>query len=575
MNIKKWFSNLSFLSKMIWVYIIFGVIPMLGLTSYSYIQTKQILQEQSYLDIKQYIETTGKGIESVFKPYKTIMGMLYTNQMMTGYLSMDYTDLSYSEMFYYIDGSMKNIFVLNPNLKFIRFYSDNKTLPNDNYYFYQKEELDEEFIGVAERNRGKIMIGGIIENKEEPYITLVCKMNYYSSGGVTNYLALGISQEDLNQYLKQGDANKKVYLINYNGMILASSEKKQVRQNISDILEGWENISEQNVKSYNFENNSKIVSIRREQDMGMWLLVTIDQKSLFQEARMVSKKILIIFLLISLFAFLMILAYSRFMAKRVGKIVYATKRLGEGKFDYILKDMGQDEIGQISDAFNLMNEQIQILIKENYRKKILIKSSEMNLLQEQINPHFLYNALAVISSIAMREGGNKTVESVSNLANFYRKSLNKGRQAISVQEEVELLKSYMKIQMIRFSDMVNISYDIDTQVLSYRTIKLILQPLVENSINHGRSEDEVLHIQVRVGQKSDRVFYEVKDDGIGIEREKLLKLRSQLKESQGGFGLKNVDIRIKLNYGDDYGVKIQSVYEKGTCIYVEIPKISR
>ena len=195
----------------------------------------------------------------------------------------------------------------------------------------------------------------------------------------------------------------------------------------------------------------------------------------------------------------------------------------------------------------------------------------MNLLQEQINPHFLYNALSVISSMAIREGGKKTVQSVRYLADFYRISLNKGRQTVSVQEELDLLQNYMKIQKLRFGDAVDISYDADREILPCRTIKLILQPLVENAIHHGTRGEEVLHISVRVGQDGNRIFYEVSDDGLGIEPEKLVQLRTELKQSQEGFGLKNVDIRVKLNYGKEYGVTINSVYGKGTCIRVEIP----
>ena len=141
------------------------------------------------------------------------------------------------------------------------------------------------------------------------------------------------------------------------------------------------------------------------------------------------------------------------------KVVYAAKRMGQGEFDYRLENMGEDEIGQIGLAFNQLSDQIQELIRENYEKKIRIQTSELNLLQEQINPHFLYNALAVISALAMREGGKQTMQAVKNLSSFYRISLNKGKQVLSIQEEVELLQSYLKIQQMRFRDSVQaVSY---------------------------------------------------------------------------------------------------------------------
>ena len=245
--------------------------------------------------------------------------------------------------------------------------------------------------------------------------------------------------------------------------------------------------------------------------------------------------------------------------------------LGQGEFDYRLENMGEDEIGQIGLAFNQLSDQIQELIRENYEKKIRIQTSELNLLQEQINPHFLYNALAVISALAMREGGKQTMQAVKNLSSFYRISLNKGKQVLSIQEEVELLQSYLKIQQMRFRDSVQVEYEIAREVLTYRTIKLLLQPLVENAIHHARKEEEVLHIAVRIQKEERDVVFQVTDDGCGIEAEKLIKLRSSLRRSEEGYGLRNVANRVRLAYGENYGVRIESQEGYGTTVSVRIP----
>ena len=119
-------------------------------------------------------------------------------------------------------------------------------------------------------------------------------------------------------------------------------------------------------------------------------------------------------------------------------------------------------------------------------------------------------------------------------------SLNKGKQVLSIQEEVELLQSYLKIQQMRFRDSVQVEYEIAREVLTYRTIKLLLQPLVENAIHHARKEEEVLHIAVRIQKEERDVVFQVTDDGCGIEAEKLIKLRSSLRRSEEGYGLRNV-----------------------------------
>ena len=554
------------------IYVIFAVLPMIFVTAYNYIQTSRILQEKSYQDMQQNMETAGKSLETFFESYSTIMDLLYTNQTMYNYLGIDYTELSYGEMFYYTDRQLlHNTLSLFPSIHRIRFYSDNDTLPRDNYYFYQLDQLPGGFQEKASKKAGSAVAGGIVKEGGKKYAGLIRKMNYYSSGGIENYLVILVDTQELSERLLQNSGSRQTYLIESGGQILAASDVKAEGRRLSGFIPEWRRIADCG-GSYTLEQaDGPVICMSLDVGMGMKLVMTEDQKSLLKEAEAVTRRIRTVFAVSSLLVFGAIYLYGRMSAARVDKVVYAAKRLGEGQFDYILRDMGGDEIGQIAGAFNLLNERIQILIQDNYEKKLMIKSSEMNLLQEQINPHFLYNALSVISSMSMRENGKRTVECLRYLADFYRISLNKGREVISIEQELDLLQNYMKIQKIRFGEDVVIRYEADEDVLQCRTIKLILQPLVENAIHHGRREEEVLTVGVSVRRREERVIYEVCDDGLGIEPEKLVQLRTELKQSQEGYGLKNVDIRVKLRYGEGYGVSIMSIPDKGTCVRVEIP----
>ncbi len=554
------------------IYVIFAVLPMIFVTAYNYIQTSRILQEKSYQDMQQNMETTGKSLETFFESYSTIMDLLYTNQTMYNYLGIDYTELSYGEMFYYTDRQLlHNTLSLFPSIHRIRFYSDNDMLPRDNYYFYQLDQLPGGFQEKASKKAGSAVAGGIVKEGGKKYAGLIRKMNYYSSGGIENYLVILVDTQELSERLLQNSGSRQTYLIEAGGQILAASDVKAEGRRLSGFIPEWRRIADCG-GSYTLEQaDGPVICMSLDVGMGMKLVMTEDQESLLKEAEAVTRRIRTVFAVSSLLVFGAIYLYGRMSAARVDKVVYAAKRLGDGQFDYILRDMGGDEIGQIAGAFNLLNERIQILIQDNYEKKLMIKSSEMNLLQEQINPHFLYNTLSVISSMSMRENGKRTVECLRYLADFYRISLNKGREVISIEQELDLLQNYMKIQKIRFGEDVVIRYEVDEDVLQCRTIKLILQPLVENAIHHGRREEEVLTVGVSVRRREERVIYEVCDDGLGIEPEKLVQLRTELKQSQEGYGLKNVDIRVKLRYGEGYGVSIMSIPDKGTCVRVEIP----
>lgn len=394
-------------------------------------------------------------------------------------------------------------------------------------------------------------------------------MNFYPQGGMKGVLSLQIENQQIQPLLETINSTDEIYLVDQKGYILAASEPEMAGLPIRTRMPE-EDLEQKAQIEFERDGISKIGNIQSGV-FGTKILVISDKETVLKDAKAVSRRMMFLILCSAAMVFLCIICYTRWLSTRVQKVVYAAKRMGQGEFDYRLENMGEDEIGQIGLAFNQLSDQIQELIRENYEKKIRIQTSELNLLQEQINPHFLYNALAVISALAMREGGKQTMQAVKNLSSFYRISLNKGKQVLSIQEEVELLQSYLKIQQMRFRDSVQVEYEIAREVLTYRTIKLLLQPLVENAIHHARKEEEVLHIAVRIQKEERDVVFQVTDDGCGIEAEKLIKLRSSLRRSEEGYGLRNVANRVRLAYGENYGVRIESQEGYGTTVSVRIP----
>lgn len=227
----------------------------------------------------------------------------------------------------------------------------------------------------------------------------------------------------------------------------------------------------------------------------------------------------------------------------------------------------------IAESVNKLAERIQETIAESYEKELKRKVSEMNQLQEQINPHFLYNALSSISSMAIGNGDRETAQAIVYLADFYRISLNKGNQELTIREEFKLLDSYMRIQQIRFGDGIVLEYNADESLLEHKIMKLTLQPIVENAIHHGRTDDsEFLHILIRLYGEDGKTVLEVIDDGRGISPEKMIELQESMDHSEGGYGLRNVNIRLKLQYGDAYGINLESEPGFGTKVRVELPE---
>jgi two-component system sensor histidine kinase YesM len=238
-----------------------------------------------------------------------------------------------------------------------------------------------------------------------------------------------------------------------------------------------------------------------------------------------------------------------------------------------------DEITELGMSFNIMIGKIRDLLDSKIKEQENLKKAELRALQAQINPHFLYNTLDTIIWMAEAKKNDQVIEIVSALSNFFRTSLSKGQDWITVGEEIERTRSYLTIQKIRYRDILDYRIEAEEPVLKNTVLKLVLQPLVENALYHGvKNKRQGGTIILRAKQNSnDEVVFEVEDNGIGFTPSKLAQVRAELESDSGdirmesGFGIGNVNKRIKLYYGKPYGLSIESEYNVGTCVRLVIP----
>lgn len=261
-----------------------------------------------------------------------------------------------------------------------------------------------------------------------------------------------------------------------------------------------------------------------------------------------------------------------------GSIVKPLERLTEnmnqiqlGFRKVTVSSKSDDEVGVLIRAFRRMMDEMNRLISEVYESKILLQNTEMRALQAQINPHFLYNSLSIINWKAI-EAGNADISRVTlALSTYYRTSLNRGETMTSVENEISNIRAYLRIQLIMHDDSFRTEEEIDQDIMECRIPKLILQPLVENAIDHGldvaETEEKILWIRA-VGD-ADGLLFEVKDNGAGMEQEKADEI---LAYHSSGYGLRNVAERIQVLYGDEGKVEITSRVGGGTCVQIRIPR---
>jgi two-component system, sensor histidine kinase YesM len=292
-------------------------------------------------------------------------------------------------------------------------------------------------------------------------------------------------------------------------------------------------------------------------------------------------QIVSIILILSAVGFSIVAAWSlsRSIYTPIKKLHDVTTTITKNDLQALMTGDNVDEITELGMSFNIMIGKIKELLDSKIKEQENLKKAELRALQAQINPHFLYNTLDTIIWMAESKKTDQVVKIVSALSNFFRISLSKGMDWITIGEEVERIKSYLTIQKMRYRDILDFKIEVDKNVAENTILKLILQPLVENALYHGiKNKRAGGTISVRARRKGENeVLLEVEDDGIGFTPEKLAQLRAELADDSGdikmesGFGVGNVNNRIRLYYGKQYGLSIQSEYSTGTCVTLVIP----
>lgn len=285
-------------------------------------------------------------------------------------------------------------------------------------------------------------------------------------------------------------------------------------------------------------------------------------------------------------ALVLILIIALFRSWKItGQIIGPVKELcdaagsvGTGDFAVRAQADASDELAILSTSFNEMVERIETLVEDAKMEQIKLRAIELQLLQEQINPHFLYNTLDTIVWLAETGENEQVILMVNALSDFFRTGLSNGHDIVSVKDEGKHVESYLKIQQFRYQDIMRYTVDITPELSECRIPKLTLQPLVENALYHGiknkRGKGTINVLGRRIGEF---MVLTVKDDGIGMDAETLRSLHMLLEgqerntEDGHGFGLKNVLQRIQLTYGNDYGIEINSQLGQGTEVKVILP----
>lgn len=275
----------------------------------------------------------------------------------------------------------------------------------------------------------------------------------------------------------------------------------------------------------------------------------------------------------------LVVIFTKSIVKPMYKLKQLMKSAQEGDLTVSFNTKYNDEVGELGSSFNNMVKEINNLINLVQKEEKSKRIAEMNVLQAQIKPHFMYNTLDTIRWMAEEHNEENIVEIIEAFTNLLRISLSKGKEMISVQDELNHVQSYLIIQKIRYEDKLDYEIEFDENILNFEVIKLILQPLVENAIYHGIKEKRGNGKIVITGKiETNMLCFTVMDNGKGMEEEVLIKINKMLSsgdknKNEIGYGIFNVNERIRIIYGEEYGLRYKSIYGEGTIAELRHPII--
>ena len=268
------------------------------------------------------------------------------------------------------------------------------------------------------------------------------------------------------------------------------------------------------------------------------------------------------------------LSFSRIFTRKIEELTKNMDQVNHGSREVTVSSDSEDEVGILINSFHNMMDEINRLIDEVYVNKIALKEYELKALQAQINPHFLYNTLSMMNWMAIRSNQMEISKVTLALSTFYRTALSKGEDVVTVENCIQNMQAYLEIQLTMHDNNFTVDWDIDPTIKNEKMPKLLLQPVVENAIEHGIDEkedgDKKLFLSFR--GNGDDVEITVRDNGMGMPQEKAETLVTYQAK---GYGLKNVNDRIRLLYGEKYGIQIFSAPEEGTTVVMRFPKEGR
>lgn len=374
-------------------------------------------------------------------------------------------------------------------------------------------------------------------------------------------------------------SSRYFYITNEKRQILSSSSSKGIYEDFSSYAgidpTKYKTLAETGSQIFSINNTNFLFICKSSPALNWKVINLIPLENLTLDHVVILHNILIISIVVFILSVVFSILCTSTVTAPIQRLVDKMKSASAGKLDISVSYSSNDELAVLYNQFNLMMQKIQTLLNDIYEEQNAKQKMEVQLLQSQINPHFLYNTLNTIKSLIELDMKETAVKAVSAMSTFYRNSLSKGQFIIPLRQELILTEQYLYIQNLRYMDFVDyeITYESSWEDHGAEIPKLTIQPVVENIFVHGLT-NQMCHIHLNVSIKNNTIYISISDNGSGIPREKLTELNRSIRDfktARYSFGLPSINHRISLLYGENYGLTIKSSPENGTTVTIAIP----
>lgn len=593
-------DNLKIKHKLFIVYFLLIFINVVMVSIVAYTISFTFIKEQSISILTQVQKQKELEIQNNLVACESIIQVLLHDPKIHNFVAVNYIDSidEIDALQLYVDPVVKSILSSRNDGMYLaigRYKEDTMEVIGNNYEYilskrfatYELIDQNRKFYHIlnlerlksldwfndlyGRMNRFKWMQVGM--DKEYDNISYVGEMRDEFRGYADNIgmMRVCVSIEKL---LAEGETVNDIeglanFIFNEDGVLITGDKgKKEIYKQYATDFDG---MLHKDSMLYKFIGNKVFLSSRMKN--GWTIVSVVPVVSVYKAASNLKYWFIVLdlFMVILLLFIAYIITHS--FTKRLNNVTGMMQKFKKGNFDVQIVDNSNDELGFLSTVFNDMVRRMRVLIRDNYQSHIDKKDAQLKVLQEQIKPHMLYNSLSTISRLAERQDTTSIKKMVKALCQFYRLSLNKGGDYLSIYEEFEHLKAYLDVFSIRHKNSFRVHYTIDPAIYGYDTVKVLLQPFVENIFEHAVYDlEKPINIIIEGRSEGEDILFKITDDGMGMRSSMIDTLISA---GGKGYGIKNVDERIKIHFGDGYGVRIFSIYGAGTAVCIRIPKFKR